>query len=77
LMVWVYDRTGSLLLAIVMHASLTASVLILDPSALTGGALLGYSFALAVVVWAAVAVIAARNGWHFAHRSLRTVGRAA
>ena len=28
-MVWVYDRTGSLLVAMLMHASLTASTLIL------------------------------------------------
>src|SRR5690606_19097775 len=31
LMVWVYDRTGSLLLAMLMHASLSASTLILQP----------------------------------------------
>ena len=68
LMVWVYDYTRSLLLAIVMHASLTASVLILDPSALTGVALLGYSFALAVVVWAAVAAIAVTLEYRGVHR---------
>ncbi len=34
LMVWVYDRTGSLLVAMLMHASLTASTLfILAPAA--------------------------------------------
>ena len=31
LMVWVYDRTGSLLLAMLMHGSLTATQLILMP----------------------------------------------
>jgi membrane protease YdiL (CAAX protease family) len=77
LMVWVYDRTGSLLLAIGMHASLTASVLILDPAALRGVAHLGYLFALAVVVWAAVAVVAAWDRWHLAQQSLRAVTRAA
>ena len=30
-MVWVYDRTESLLLAVLMHVSLTASLLILNP----------------------------------------------
>jgi uncharacterized protein len=64
LMVWVYDRTGSLLMAMVMHVSLTASVLILDPAAISGVALLTYSFALAAAVWTAVAVIAARHGLH-------------
>ena len=37
LMVWVYDRTGSLLLAMLMHASLTASVRTFDPLAISGG----------------------------------------
>ena len=32
LMVWVYDRTESLLVAMLMHASLTASTLILQPA---------------------------------------------
>ena len=37
LMVWVYDRTGSLLVAVLMHASLIASTLfILAPAALAG-----------------------------------------
>ena len=31
LMVWVYDRTASLLVAMLMHASLSASMLILQP----------------------------------------------
>ena len=77
LMVWVYDRTGSLLLAMVMHTSLTASVLILDPVAISGMALLTYSFALAAAVWGAVAVVAARHGWQFAQPPVRSVRRAA
>jgi membrane protease YdiL (CAAX protease family) len=58
LMVWVYDRTGSLLLAILMHAALTASTLILGPLAISGAALLTYDLALAVVMWIIVAVVA-------------------
>ena len=34
LMVWVYDRTESLLVAMLMHASFSASLLILQPPAL-------------------------------------------
>ena len=77
LMVWVYDRSGSLLLAMLMHASLTASVLILDPPALSGVALLTYSLALAATVWGAVALVAARNGWDWGQRPVRSVGQAA
>jgi uncharacterized protein len=58
LMVWVYDRTGSLLVAMLMHASLTASTFILGPLAISGVALLTYDFALAVAMWVVVAVVA-------------------
>lgn len=77
LMVWLYERTGSVLLAMVMHASLTASVLILDPAGLSGAALLAYTLALAAVVWAAVAFVGARYGWDLARPPLREVRRAA
>jgi membrane protease YdiL (CAAX protease family) len=58
LMVWVYDRTGSLLVAILMHACLVASTLIVDP-VLTGGALLTYILLHAAVYWAVVSAAAA------------------
>jgi uncharacterized protein len=62
LMVWVYDRTGSLLVAMLMHASLTASVpLILMPLA-TGVALLSWYLVLAAALWGAVAAVAVANG---------------
>lgn len=77
LMVWLYERTGSVFLAMLMHASLTASVLILDPSGLAGTALLGYSFALAAVVWAAVALVGRRNGWQLSQSPLKEIRRAA
>jgi membrane protease YdiL (CAAX protease family) len=62
LMVWVFDRTNSLLLAILMHVSLTSSVLILEPEQLTGVALLTCSFALAAAVWFVAAAIVLRDG---------------
>jgi uncharacterized protein len=61
LMVWVNDRTGSLLVAILMHAALTASSLILGPLAISGTAILIYDLALAVVMWILVAVVAVIN----------------
>ena len=65
LMVWVYDRTGSLLVAMLMHASLTASVRIFDPLAISGVPLLTYNLALAAVLWVVVAgVTAANRGRH-------------
>ena len=61
LMVWVYDRTGSLLVAILMHASLLACIIICAP-AVTGVAFLVYSFAVAAALWVVVAAVAVANG---------------
>ncbi|MDY6878550.1 MAG: CPBP family intramembrane glutamic endopeptidase [Chloroflexota bacterium] len=59
LMVWVYDRTESLLIAILMHASLVASLVIVEPP-LTGGNLLTYILVRAAV-WVVVAAVAVAN----------------
>jgi CAAX protease family protein len=48
LMVWVYDRTGSVLVAMLMHGSLTASARILMPPGTTGVQLLTFD-----LVWVA------------------------
>lgn len=61
LIVWVYDRTGSLLVAMLMHASLTASTLfILLPKA-TGVSLMIYYLVFAAVLWLVVAVVQRRQ----------------
>jgi membrane protease YdiL (CAAX protease family) len=60
LMVWVYDRTGSLLVAMLMHASLTAAQVIFMPQPdATVTTLLTSILAWAAVLWIGVAVIAA------------------
>ncbi len=58
LMAWVYEHTQSLLVAVLMHFSFTASLLALNPLDLAGGSLLVYSFTLAAVVWVVVGVVA-------------------
>ena len=70
LMVWVYDRTGSLLVAMLMHASLTASAVILGPLALSGGPLLTYELALAAALWVVVAAVAATNRGQLSRQQL-------
>jgi len=68
LMVWVYERTGSLLLAILMHASFAACTFILNPvvgpGAMTGSSLLTYDLVLAAALWIVVVVVAVANGRH-------------
>lgn len=62
LMVWVYDRTSSLLIVILMHAALTTATLILSPAAMSGVSVLYYDLALALAMWAvAIVVIVTRR----------------
>jgi len=58
LMVWVYDRTGSLLVAMLMHAPLAASQLILIPLAISGVQVVTYDLVFAAALWVFVAAVA-------------------
>ena len=51
LMVWVYEHTESLLLIMLMHASLIAFWRIFTPLILTGAALITYYFVFTASVW--------------------------
>ena len=57
LMVWVYDNTKSLLLAIIMHSSLIMFWLIATPTGITGTNLATWYIAWAVVLWIIVGII--------------------
>jgi membrane protease YdiL (CAAX protease family) len=57
LMVWVYHRTGSLLVAMLMHVSLTTSNVIFVPLA-TGVPLVTWSLVLAAATWVVVGAVA-------------------
>jgi hypothetical protein len=72
LMVWVYDRTGSLLVAMLMHAVLTSGMIILTPTAISGAPLLTWLVVLAAVLWSAVAAIAVANHGHLSRQALQT-----
>jgi membrane protease YdiL (CAAX protease family) len=69
LMVWVYDRTGSLLGAMLMHASLTASNVIFVPLA-TGVPLVAWSLVLAGTLWIVVAAVAKASRGQFSRQPL-------
>jgi len=72
LMVWVYDRSGSLLIAMLMHAGLSASTVILAvPMALALVPGLTYDLVLAAALWVFVAAVAVANHGHLSrHRPL-------
>lgn len=56
---WVYDRTESLLVGILMHASLTASTLFVLASTVEGAPLFLYYLVLALLLCLMVAAIVA------------------
>src|SRR5215217_5017588 len=68
LMVWVYDRTESLLVAMLMHASLTASMITLPP-VVTGVAYVTYNLVFTVVLWVVVGLVAVANGGHLTRQT--------
>ena len=57
IMTWVYAHTKSLLMAILMHASLDIAWIISTPINLTGGQLVTWYLAWAIVLWGIVVVI--------------------
>lgn len=58
LMVWLYDRTESVLIVMIMHAALSATSLILQPQT-AGIEVVVYDLAFAAALWVAVAVVTA------------------
>jgi CAAX protease family protein len=72
LMVWVYEHTESVLVAMLMHASFTASLLILNPVGISGTHLMVYSFALAAAVWVLVLAVVVANRRQASRQRLRT-----
>jgi CAAX protease family protein len=71
LLVWIYDCTESLLLVMLMHASFSASMLILQPP-LAGALFLRWNLAIAAALCVVIVAIAAANGWRVSRRPLHT-----
>jgi membrane protease YdiL (CAAX protease family) len=72
LMVWVYDRTESLLAAVLMHASLIVSTTPILIPAMTGVAFLTWFLVLTAALWVVVAAVAVANHGHLSRQPLRT-----
>jgi uncharacterized protein len=73
LMVWVYDRTESLLLAMLMHASLSTGMFILMNTTISGVPQLTYLLVLAAAMWVFVGAVAVANHGHLTRQPpLRT-----
>jgi hypothetical protein len=71
LLVWVYDRTGSLLVVTLMHASLTASTIFIFTPLATGMSFLTYVWVFAAALWVVVAAVAAVYSGQLSRQPLR------
>jgi membrane protease YdiL (CAAX protease family) len=67
LMVWVYNRTESLLLAMLMHGSATGS-LVIFASLAPGWPLFTFLLVFGAVLWAVVAAVAVANHGHLSRQ---------
>jgi membrane protease YdiL (CAAX protease family) len=71
LLVWVYEHTGgSLLVTMLMHASLTACTLFILAPAATGAPLVTYNLVAAAAAWVVIAAIAAANRGNLSRQPL-------
>ena len=70
LMVWVYDRTGSLLVAMLMHVTYTAATMIFAPLAIPGVPLFIYGWVSAAVMWVIAIAVAMANRRHLLRQTL-------
>ena len=69
LMVWVYERTAeSMLVAMLMHASFSASMLILQPLGLALVPGLTWALVLAASLWVLVGAIAVAQDGHLSRQ---------
>lgn len=71
LMVWVYDRTESLLVAMLMHMMLTANTTFILMPVAEGAALSAYYVVLTALLWGVVALVAVANRGQLAQQPLR------
>lgn len=69
-MVWVYDRTGSTLVAILMHASLVAFWTMLTPLTLAGMTLVIYYLVFTAAMWVVIGVVAAADSVQLSRQRL-------
>ena len=74
LLVWVFDRTGeNLPMIMLMHAFLSASTLIFQPSA-AGAIAFIWNFVLGIVLWIVVAIVAVKNRGQLSRQRLPRQG---
>lgn len=71
LMVWVYDRTGSMLVAMLMHMTIVVGQFVLIPSSLSPMSIATFDLVLATALWIAVGAVALANHGHLSRQPLQ------
>ena len=64
LMVWVYDRTQSVLVVMLMHMPIVVSQFVLTPEGISGEAMFASLIATGAALWLVVGAVALANGGH-------------
>jgi len=72
LMIWVYRHTGSLLVAVLMHASLDMFWMLSMPVAITGKERVIWYVLWAVVLWTIVAIISITSNRKYTDKEMKT-----
>jgi hypothetical protein len=73
LMVWIYGRTKSVLVVMLMHAPLAAGQVILLPPAISGERAVTFDLAFAAALWVVVAAVYLTIGAGGRGKPLRSV----
>ncbi len=63
LMVWVYDRTQSVLVVMLMHMPIVVSQFVLTPERMSGEQMFASLIATGAALWLVVGAVAIANGW--------------
>jgi membrane protease YdiL (CAAX protease family) len=70
LMVWDYDRTGSLMVAMLMHMSLIIANVLFVPEVIAGAPGVIWSLVITAALWIVVAAVAVANGGNLERESV-------
>ena len=73
-MVWVYDRTESLLMAMLMHVPIVVGVFVLVPQTMPAMAVVTFDLVFGTALWVVVAAVAVANRGQLSRQPVPSTG---